>query len=258
VTDHPGPLLSAYADGDLDPKDRAEVERHVAGCEPCRRQLEVVEEVRRTLAGLPVVDPPGWFLPAVLRAGPQPERVRARRLRLGAANVAAAAAVLVVLVGAGLHRVVPTATMDPASLLSAHEEVADARLEPGPPADGLRAPATLAASWSLAGHRELAGMLQAVYRDGERWLSVFAEPGHLDPADLPADARPVTGGGDRAWSVAGGKVLVVDQGDAVLAVVGPTGSPALAGALAAEAPDDGVLDRVQAAARGVLRAFSLG
>jgi anti-sigma factor RsiW len=41
--------LSDYIDGELDPRARDRVERHVGGCPECRR---VVATLKRTLAGL--------------------------------------------------------------------------------------------------------------------------------------------------------------------------------------------------------------
>jgi anti-sigma factor RsiW len=47
VSAHPGPLLSAYADGELDAAQRADVEAHLAVCTECKRELSMI----RTLGG---------------------------------------------------------------------------------------------------------------------------------------------------------------------------------------------------------------
>ncbi len=50
-----GPMLDGYFDGELDPSERTRVERHLAGCAVCRRDLAslgaVGNVVRATVAG---------------------------------------------------------------------------------------------------------------------------------------------------------------------------------------------------------------
>jgi len=46
---HPAVALQELLDGRLDEGQRAEVEEHVAACERCRRELEIVRWARRTL-----------------------------------------------------------------------------------------------------------------------------------------------------------------------------------------------------------------
>jgi anti-sigma factor RsiW len=51
---HPRARLSAYCDGELAPDDAAEVERHLAGCTECGRELALMRElggVMRTMSG---------------------------------------------------------------------------------------------------------------------------------------------------------------------------------------------------------------
>jgi anti-sigma factor RsiW len=48
VSVHPGPLLSAYADGELREAERAEVEAHIARCTECARELALI----RTMGGM--------------------------------------------------------------------------------------------------------------------------------------------------------------------------------------------------------------
>ena len=55
-----GPLLDGYHDGELDPFERTRVERHLAACAACRRDLAslrlVGEAVRATVAGVQTPD----------------------------------------------------------------------------------------------------------------------------------------------------------------------------------------------------------
>jgi hypothetical protein len=258
VSEHLGPLVSALADGALDARERAAAESHLAACEACRRELRAAEAVRTALGRLPVVDPPPWFLPAVLAGGPQPHRHRTRRLRFGMANVAATAAAWLVVVAVAGPAPAPAAAPDLAGLLAAHRQAANGSLEAGAPDGGMVAPARLGASFTLAGHRDLDGLTQAVYRSGDRWLSVFAQPGSLDPDALPEAAEPVALGADPAWALDGGRVLLVDRGDSVLVLVAEGSVAPLPPDVEVRGPSDGALDRLVDAGAGLLRAFSLG
>jgi anti-sigma factor RsiW len=77
VSGHPGPLLSAYADGELREAERAEIEAHIARCTECARELALIRsmggmmrEIRSATSGPSVwraVDrkinrPVGWIL----------------------------------------------------------------------------------------------------------------------------------------------------------------------------------------------------
>lgn len=72
---HLDAALSAYVDESLSPEERAAAELHLAGCEPCRLELQELRSVRRLLAALPERAPsrsllprrsglPGWLVPA--------------------------------------------------------------------------------------------------------------------------------------------------------------------------------------------------
>jgi len=261
VSEHPGALLSAFADGAVTPEERQQVGEHLAGCEQCRRELDSIRAMRDAFAGLPFIEPPSWFLPGVLARGPQPRELRTRRFRFGVANVAATAAVWLVVVGATTHPAVPAASPDLAGLLAAHRAAADEPLDAAPGAE-MSVPLRLGSGYTLAGFRRVEGVTQAVYRAGDRWLSLFAEPGGLDPSAVPAGAEQLVLSGDPAWEVdqASAQVVVVDRGDATLVLVGGPGTETLAvpDGLAVGHPDDGLLDRVVEAGSGLLRSFSLG
>ncbi len=53
--------LSPYLDGELAPRPREALERHLASCEPCRRELTGLRAAARALADLPEVDVPRSF-----------------------------------------------------------------------------------------------------------------------------------------------------------------------------------------------------
>jgi anti-sigma factor RsiW len=52
------PDIEMYFYGELDPLERARVERHLGTCEPCRHRLADLQAIRRLLASRPLVDAP--------------------------------------------------------------------------------------------------------------------------------------------------------------------------------------------------------
>jgi len=110
--------LTAYVDGELPAGRRRRVERHLATCEACSRELDALRRLDSILASgaPPAVGPEKWSafrtrlsvaLDRVDRAAARPRRVRevrpvygtTRRRALAAAGVCVAAAVLVLVVG---------------------------------------------------------------------------------------------------------------------------------------------------------------
>jgi anti-sigma factor RsiW len=118
---HLGDSLSAYIDNELDLPSRSAAEQHLAGCPPCRDELESVTLVRVRMRALPLQEaPPEIFeLPAEVVALPAGRRVLV---------AAAAVAVLVVGIGFGVNgnQAVPL-QLNP--LVEQH--VARASLDPG-------------------------------------------------------------------------------------------------------------------------------
>lgn len=107
---HPGDLLSAFLDGELDAAGRGAVAEHLAGCAPCRAEADDVAAARTAVRGLPMLQPPPGLLP-----GPRADRDRARRRRwvpMWAASAAAAAAVVVGLVVLGGRQPAPAADLE--------------------------------------------------------------------------------------------------------------------------------------------------
>ena len=62
---HPFADLSAYLDGALPDERRAEVGRHLAGCEICSARLAELRGTARLIAGLPDVRPSRSLVPRV-------------------------------------------------------------------------------------------------------------------------------------------------------------------------------------------------
>lgn len=85
----PDARLEEYLDGELEERGRAEVESHLAGCGPCRAEMDGLRRLEGLLAA-----PPGGALPDADRFV---SRVRSRTRRTGGWVLAAAAAFLVAL-----------------------------------------------------------------------------------------------------------------------------------------------------------------
>jgi anti-sigma factor RsiW len=120
--------LSAFADRDLAPARLAEIERHLAGCGECQREVQQIEALRRDLRGLAEAEPRRDLWPVIARARREPPRgsllgwLRAPWALPAAALAGAAAALLVVFaVGRG-----PEAPPAPAPANAALAEVAKA------------------------------------------------------------------------------------------------------------------------------------
>jgi hypothetical protein len=75
---HVDDMLDDWVDGGLSEADRAAVERHLAGCERCRRGADAIRAVVAAARGLPKeIEPPRDLWPAVrddLAAAPTPRR----------------------------------------------------------------------------------------------------------------------------------------------------------------------------------------
>ena len=92
--------LSSLLDGELDPNERAEAERHLAGCEICRSELESLRSTVMRLSALPRVALPRSFTlpdaaPMMGAARPRPWQ-RPELLRTFAGLAAALMLVVVV------------------------------------------------------------------------------------------------------------------------------------------------------------------
>jgi anti-sigma factor RsiW len=96
-------LLSPYLDGELLPREAAEVQEHLLECRDCRQAYERLRATKALLGELPVAEPPGEFWPAVQNPAtarrPLGDRAAQWRAVLGrrVAWVVAAAAVVLAL-----------------------------------------------------------------------------------------------------------------------------------------------------------------
>lgn len=264
--EHPGELLSAYLDDEVTTVERAQVETHLASCASCRADLDEESEIRSAVRGLPVVDPPFGFYERILRDGPSdPAQPQKRRFRFGLANlVATAAAWLLVLVVANFNSGGGSVNPSPQGYVAAH-----ASLLPGlggsPPskdkAQRYDVPDRLAGTYELVGEQDSRYGPQLVYTDGQKYLSVFVQPGHLNESALPRDATPVEVSGSPAWSVPssdGSETIFLERPGVVVIIVGPAPDEA-ASDMATAGPradgDDSLVDRLRGAAEGLLQTF---
>jgi len=97
---HPDELISASLTGDLTHAERAELDRHLAGCASCRETLAAFHVERELVAGMGEVEPPR-DLAARVRSGIEAGRLEERPWwRLGGGPVAAGASLATVVVAA--------------------------------------------------------------------------------------------------------------------------------------------------------------
>lgn len=67
TVDHPDELLPWYANGSLDGAERQQVEAHLAACERCRHELEVLKALREQVRAETVQPPTEFGLKRLLR-----------------------------------------------------------------------------------------------------------------------------------------------------------------------------------------------
>jgi anti-sigma factor RsiW len=265
--EHPGELLSAYLDGELTPAERDQVDAHLESCPACRADLDEERDVRSAVRGLPAVDPPFGFYERILRDGPaDPTQPKKRRFRFGLANLAATAAAWVLVLGvANLSSGSGSVNPSPNDYVAAHASVL-----PGlgggsaskQQAQRYDVPDRLAGTYELVGEVNTGGVPQLIYTDGQKLLSVFVRPGHLNEAALPADAKPVEVSGAMAWSVPsdGGETIFLERPGVVVIIVGPALDEA-ASDMASSGPradeSESLLDHLRGAGEGLLETFGL-
>jgi hypothetical protein len=64
--------LSAYQDGEVEPREHGEVITHLLSCQTCRKQYEEFEQVWRTLGELKEIRPDPWFYRQLVRKIKEP------------------------------------------------------------------------------------------------------------------------------------------------------------------------------------------
>jgi hypothetical protein len=99
VSTHVGDRLAAYLDGELSPRERAEIDTHLGGCAACGRRLEELSSVDAAVRALPAEAPAGYFdtFPGRVRARLEP-RPRRAVWRIPVWYAAAAAALIVAVI----------------------------------------------------------------------------------------------------------------------------------------------------------------
>lgn len=92
---HPSELISAYLDGELSDRERADLMRHLAGCGKCSAELEETHEIRAAVRSLPMLELPIGLIPEA-----DPVVVPLRSHKGLWAGVAAAVVIVVIAVAA--------------------------------------------------------------------------------------------------------------------------------------------------------------
>jgi hypothetical protein len=122
--DHPGELLSARLDEELDPATARTVDRHVASCTACRAELDGLDRARGAVRALPRINAPAGVVDRLVD-----ERHRADRRGVALASVAAG---LVVVMGLAVAE--PLDRSEPAGRDVARDDIV--RLESNQVDDG--------------------------------------------------------------------------------------------------------------------------
>ena len=94
-------LLDEYVDGELSAEGRRAVERHLAGCEACRAELEALKKTAALVGSLPKVNAPEGLargVEAALASSARRKRAVLVRWVGGWGSLAAAAATLVIVI----------------------------------------------------------------------------------------------------------------------------------------------------------------
>lgn len=279
---HAGDALSALVDGELTGPETEAVEQHLAQCPPCRAELEDVRQARSILRELPAVEPP---FGAIDRA-----RTRVRRRGTGrwaTASLGTAAAAWIVVLGvltvpgksvsppvdqfAAAHAATSVSQSSTGSGVSAvmgrpstgqPANAASTRFVPPDSAPNpFQLPDSLPGGFALVGAELDDNILQAVYSDGTRLISLFEQAGHADWSKLPQGER-MRSSGDKAWHgrAHGYDIVVVERSGIVYTLIASAPIQTALDA-AGDLPEPGspsVGDRLRAAGRGLLDAFSFG
>lgn len=101
---HPGELLSAFLDGELDHRERNQVTEHLGTCSSCAEELNGLHFARAAVRSLPVLEVPPGLTPAENQAA----RVLPLTRRPPVWVAAAAAAILAFFVGIATILAPPT------------------------------------------------------------------------------------------------------------------------------------------------------
>lgn len=90
---HPSELISAYLDGELHGRELAKFLEHLTTCGRCTAELEEIQDVRRAVRSLPVLELPEGIVPEADREVVPMRRNKGLWVGVAAAVVAAVIAV---------------------------------------------------------------------------------------------------------------------------------------------------------------------
>lgn len=207
--EHLDDLLSGLLDGELSDDEAAAAHAHLADCAVCTAELAALDRTRARVRALPFVDPR------------RPPALPADEARRPPALLAAAAAVLVLLALPWLpsdRRVAPAL----AGFDRTHASLVQSR-----PSASLGSAQPVAVRTELPGFRHVATSrkgqtVHVLYSDGDRALSVFAEPGDLAESSLPPGGRTmrITGHTLWHWHRADGDIVLWQSDGVVYTAVG--------------------------------------
>ncbi len=252
---HAGELLSALADGELAPAEEVAVEEHLEECGACRNEFELIQRSRAALLALPELDPPNDLIEQIVRR-------RHRLLVRGALGGFAAAVIAAVfLLSADL---LPDPPIEPELAALADDHSTTAVTAPDAPTL-----ATTTSFGSVQVDNEVAGfdlvavsteddIVHAVYRRGQRVVSVFQQAGEVDWDALPADGRRLSVGGRDGWQAGDASSTVLDADGVVFVFVGDVSAQTELAVEVGDAPSPSWWDRAHDAAQSVLGAFDFG
>lgn len=235
---HLGWRLSALLDGELGVTEEVVARRHLEACDHCQEEFVEVTAARRLVRGLGDVEPPEGYLDRVLRrvqGGGHP-------LRLGVVGLVSVAAIWIVILLIGVGVLLPEVAPPVDEFVAQHETAAVdpdrlPEIEPVEVLDPETAssldapyvvPETFAGDYEqVVAYDKGAGVVQVLYRDADRQVSLFQQEGSLDWDALPDTGDEVEVDGRRAWvgAVQGAgdevdQVVVVQHGPVVYTLVG--------------------------------------
>ncbi len=256
----PDERLSAYLDDELPRRERDELATALESSPELRAELQVVDDARRLVRSLPMLDPPEGAL-----AAPTAARIRARPpAPRAAAAVAAIAAAWVLLLGYGAGTTAFEVIPPIGSLAERHAAAA----EDGCPSssadvelDGMGAALPMVMPEDMSPCMVDDGeILQVVYTDRAptpHRMSVFVQPGTLDMDSRRDGLEPAVMNDEEAlYVVRGGRSVVVFQrGDAVVTMVVDEGvemMDEMMDAIPDQHADPSLLDRARGGARRFL------
>lgn len=252
---HAGELLSALADGELDSVDHAAVQRHLDTCDMCRREFDLIERSRSALLALPELDLPSDLIEQIVRR-------RHRLLIRGALGGFAAAIIAAALLLTADLLPDPPVEPELAALASDHTTTAvtapDAPTLSSTTSFGPVQVDNEVVGFDLVSVSEQDDIVHAVYRRGQKVVSVFQQVGEVDWDALPNDGERLRFSGRDGWQALDSSSTVLDADGVVLVFVGDAEAQEALASEVGTSPSPRWWDRAHDAAQSVLGAFDFG